>query len=75
MEIFIGQIEKWTNKGNDKQEEADSPLHSTTGYWVYHRRLKLGPKTIKNRSIKCFTCNNEMAIRSSGLLGLLFVKT
>ena len=24
MEIFIGEIEKWTNKGNDKQEEADS---------------------------------------------------
>ena len=23
-EIFIGEKEKWTNKGNDKQEEADS---------------------------------------------------
>ena len=24
MEIFIGEREKWTNKGNDKREEADS---------------------------------------------------
>ena len=24
MEIFIGEREEWTNKGNDKQEEADS---------------------------------------------------
>ena len=23
-EIFIGEKEKWTNKGNDKQEEAES---------------------------------------------------
>ena len=25
--IFIGEKEKWTYKGNDKQEEADSLLH------------------------------------------------
>ena len=31
-EIFIGEKEKWTNKGNDKQEEADSLLHNTTSY-------------------------------------------
>ena len=31
-EIFIGEEEKWTNKGNDKQEEADSLLHNTTRY-------------------------------------------
>ena len=31
-EIFIGEKEKWTNNGNDKQEEADSLLHNTTGY-------------------------------------------
>ena len=30
--IFIGQKEKWTNNGNDKQEEADSVLHNTTSY-------------------------------------------
>ena len=29
-EIFIGQKEKWTNKGNDKQEEVDSLLHNTS---------------------------------------------
>ena len=31
-EILIGVIEKWTNKGNDKQEEADSLLHSITSF-------------------------------------------
>ena len=31
-EIFIGEEEKWTNNGNDKQEEADSLLHNTTSY-------------------------------------------
>ena len=31
-EIFIGEKEKWTSKGNDKQEEADSLLHNTTSY-------------------------------------------
>ena len=29
-EIFIGEKEKWTNKGNDKQEDVDSLLHNTT---------------------------------------------
>ena len=31
-EIFIGEKEKWTNKGNNKQEEANSPLHNTTSH-------------------------------------------
>ena len=31
-EIFIGEKENWTNKGNDKQEEVDSLLHNTTSY-------------------------------------------
>ena len=30
--IFIGKKEKWTNKGNDKQEEADSLLHNITSH-------------------------------------------
>ena len=34
-EIFIGEKEKWTNKGNDKQEEADSLLYNTTSYTQY----------------------------------------
>ena len=29
---FIGKKEKWTNKGNAKQEEADSLLHNTTSH-------------------------------------------
>ena len=32
MEIFIGKREKWSNKGNDKQEEADSLLHNTISH-------------------------------------------
>ena len=31
-EIFIEDREKWTNKGKDKQKEADSLLHNTTSY-------------------------------------------
>ena len=31
-EIFIGEKEKWTNEGNDKQEEADSLLNNTIRY-------------------------------------------
>ena len=30
MKSFIGEKEKWTNKGNDKQQHADSLLHNTT---------------------------------------------
>ena len=28
----IGEKEKWTNKGNDKQQKADSLLHNTTSH-------------------------------------------
>ena len=38
-EILNGEIEKWTNKGNDKQEEADSLLHSTTSYTQHLYRI------------------------------------
>ena len=31
-EIFIGEKEKLTNKGNDKLEEADSLLHNITSH-------------------------------------------
>ena len=29
---FIAEKEKWTNKGNDKQQHDDSLLHNTTSY-------------------------------------------
>ena len=29
---FIGEKEKWTNKVNDKHEDADSVLHNTTSH-------------------------------------------
>ena len=31
-EISISEEEKWTNEGNDKQEEADSLSHNTTNH-------------------------------------------
>ena len=42
-EIFIGEKEKWTNNGNDKQEEADSLLHNTTSY-TQHLYLISNPR-------------------------------
>ena len=34
--IFYWREEKWTNKGNDKQEEVDSLLHNTTEAPPWH---------------------------------------
>ena len=31
-EKFIREKETWTNKGNDKQQHADSRLHNTTSH-------------------------------------------
>ena len=31
-ENLLGEKEKWTNKGNDKQQQADSLLHNTTSH-------------------------------------------
>ena len=31
-ENFLGEKEKWTNEGNDKQQHADSLLHNTTSH-------------------------------------------
>ena len=31
-ESYIGEKEKWTNKGKDKKEKADSLLHTTTSH-------------------------------------------
>ena len=30
--MFIGEKEKWTNKGNDRHEDAGSILHSTSSH-------------------------------------------
>ena len=34
-ENLLGDKEKWTNKGNDKQQHADSLLHNTTSQHLY----------------------------------------
>ena len=31
-ENLLAEKEKWTNKGNDKQQHADSLLHNTTSH-------------------------------------------
>ena len=31
-ENLLGEKEKWTNKGNDKQQHTDSLLHNTTSH-------------------------------------------
>ena len=31
-ENLLGEKEKWTNKGNDKQQHADSLLHNATSH-------------------------------------------
>ena len=31
-ENLLGEKEKWINKGNDKQQHADSLLHNTTSH-------------------------------------------
>ena len=31
-ENLLGEKEKWTDKGNDKQQHADSLLHNTTSH-------------------------------------------
>ena len=32
IKSFIGEKEKWANKGNDKQQHADSLLHNITNH-------------------------------------------
>ena len=44
-EIFIEEKEKWKNKGNDKQEEADSLLHNTMEW-----EMEKWKKMVKNKS-------------------------
>ena len=37
---FTGEKEKWTNKGNDKPEEAESLLHDTSSHTHSSHRLQ-----------------------------------
>ena len=36
---FIGEKEKWTNKGNDKHEDGDSVLHNMTSHAQYFYKI------------------------------------
>ena len=51
-EIFIGEREKWTNKGNDKQEEADSLLHNTTSHTQHlYQNFKILSAVVPEKSL------------------------
>ena len=43
-ENLIGEKEKWTNKGNDKQEEADSLLHNIPSYTKFQNPPSIVPE-------------------------------
>ena len=49
-EIFIGEREKWTNKGNDKQQETDSLLHNTTSH-TQHLNFKILGAVVPEKSL------------------------
>ena len=61
---FIGEKEKWTNKGNDKQEEADSLLHNTTSYPTFVPNFKILGTVVPEKSLTqislCITLEGEM---------------
>ena len=38
-ENLLGEKDKWTNKGNDKQQHADSLLHNTTSHTQYFYQI------------------------------------
>ena len=73
MEIFIGEREKWTNKGNDKQEEADSLLHSTS----YTQHLYQNPRCSSSREIfdekKVFTHGHTQTVRKRQKLYIPYI--
>ena len=52
--FFIGEKEKWRNKGNDKHEDADSLLHNTTSgiHCLYHCYWRERTMERKNGQIK-----------------------
>ena len=53
-DFFVGEKEKWTNKGTDKQYVADSLLHSTTcqSYLMFVPNFKILSQVV---SEKCLT--------------------
>ena len=49
-ESFTGEKEKWTNNGNDKQEEADSLLHDKL-YPTYVPNFKILGSVVPEKSL------------------------
>ena len=39
-EILLGREKKWTNKGNGKQETADSLSHNTTSHTLFFTKFQ-----------------------------------
>ena len=57
-ENLIGEKEEWTNKKNDKHEEADSLTHNTTSLTqhLYKKKKILGTVVPEKRLTQIFLC-------------------
>ena len=66
---FIGEKEKWTNKGNDKQQHADSLLHNMS-YPTFVPNFKIlgavNPEKSLTQISLCITLEWEMEKRKNG---------
>ena len=69
-ENSIGEEEKWTNKGKDNQEEADSLLHNTTRYYMFVLNFKILGTVVPEKSLMqislCITLERDMEKRENG---------
>ena len=51
-ENLLGEKEKWTNKGNDKQQYTDSLLHNRTGHTQHlYQILKILGTVVPEKSL------------------------
>ena len=50
-ENLLGEKEKWTNKGNDKQQYADSLLHNTTSHTHFVPNFKISGTVVPEKSL------------------------
>ena len=51
MEKFIGKKGKRTNKGTDKQYEADSLIRDTTSYPMFVPNFKINGQVVAEKSL------------------------
>ena len=60
LKLFEKKKDKWTNKGEDKHEDADSLLHDTTSYPMFLQNFKiLGIVVPQKSSTKYFVAEKK----------------